>query len=43
MTTEQFLVLIGTIWIAPTVRQSYGQFAGAFALILAAIKGLGWI
>jgi len=43
MTTEQFLVLIGTIWVAPTVRQSYGQFAGCLVFILAALKGLGWI
>jgi hypothetical protein len=43
MTTEQFLVLIGTIWIAPTVIKPYGQFAGSLVLIIAALKGLGWI
>jgi hypothetical protein len=43
MTTEQYLVLIGTIWIAPAVGKSYGQFAGSLVLIIAALKGLEWI
>jgi hypothetical protein len=43
MTDSQFLVLLGTVWIAPHSHPILGNFVGAFCITLAAIKGLGWI
>lgn len=43
MTDTQFLVVIGTIWIAPHVNKYYAQITGSIIICLAACKGLGWI
>lgn len=41
MTTEQFLVVIGTIWLAPHSNKWYAFFCGLFFLFIASFKGLG--
>ena len=43
MTDTQFLVVIGTIWIAPHVNKYYAQITGSIIICIAACKGLGWI
>jgi len=43
MTDSQFLVVLGTIWVAPHANKWYGQTIGCIILIVAACRGLGWI
>ena len=43
MTSSQFLVIIGTIYIAPHINKYCCQAMGCVFLILAAIKELGFI
>jgi hypothetical protein len=43
MTTEQFFLILGTIYIAPTVSPIFANVAGFGFLILAACKKLGLI
>ena len=44
MTTEQFLTLVGVIWIAPHVPRLLALVYGCLILIAAAaLKGLGWL
>jgi len=43
MTVTQFLVVIGTIWIAPHVNKYYAQVTGLIIICIAACKGLGLI
>jgi len=43
MTTEQYLVMLGTIYIVPHTNPIYCQVAGCGFLIVAGCKGLGWI
>jgi hypothetical protein len=43
MTTEQFLLILGTIYIAPHLNPFYCQAAGMVLIGVAACKGLGWI
>ena len=40
MTDWQFLVLVGTVWIAPTADALQAKFVGLLVLIFAACKGL---
>jgi hypothetical protein len=43
MTTEQFLCLAATIWVAPHANEKYGFFIACIFLIFAACTGLEWI
>ena len=43
MTDSQFLVLMGTVWIAPHINKYYAQITGLIMTAVAACKGLGWI
>jgi hypothetical protein len=43
MTTTQQLILLGTIWIAPHLNESYGLFVGSIFLLVAVCNGLRWI
>lgn len=43
MSTNEFLVVIGTIWIAPHLNPSYCQITGLIFLLVAVCKGLGLI
>ena len=43
MTTEQFFLIIGTIYIAPHAHPVYGQVSGFVLLLAAACKSLGWL
>jgi hypothetical protein len=43
MTTSQFLVIIGTIYIAPHINKYCCQAMGTLFLIVAASKDLGWL
>ena len=44
MIETQYLVLIGTIWIAPHADRRYALAAGMlFGFFPAACRGLGWI
>jgi hypothetical protein len=43
MTEVQMLIILGTIWIAPTLNPKYCQVVGLIFLIVAPIKGLGWL
>jgi hypothetical protein len=43
MTDSQFLVLLGTVYMAPHFHPIVGNFIGASFLIVASLKGLGWI
>jgi hypothetical protein len=43
MTEAQFLVILGTVWVAPHLHKWYGQTIGCIILIVAACKGLGWV
>ena len=43
MTETQFLVLVGTVWVAPHVDGLQGKTIGCLVLMCAAAKGLGWL
>ena len=43
MTDSHFLVLAGMICIAPHYHPIVGNFAGLILLLVAAVKGLGWL
>lgn len=43
MNTTQFLVLIGTIYLAPHVSKSFGLSATLAAVLCAAAIGFGWL
>ena len=43
MSEAQFLVLVGTVWVAPHVGELQGNVIGCLALLCAAAKGLGWL
>jgi len=43
MTDLQFLLLLGTVWFAPNCNPNFGYLIGASFLIVASIKGLGWL
>ena len=43
MTDAQFLVLAGMICLAPHYHPVVGSFAGLILLLMAAVKGLGWL
>ena len=43
MTEAQMLLILGTIWVAPHIKELQGNVTGCILLILAACKGLGWI
>jgi hypothetical protein len=43
MTEVQMLIILGTIWIAPTLNANYCQVVGLIFIGAASIKGLGWI
>ena len=43
MTETQYLVLVGTIWIAPHVDRRYALAAGLLFVFGGACRGLGWI
>jgi len=43
MTDTQYLVILGTIYLAPYINAVYCQFIGALMLLAAAAKGLGWL
>jgi hypothetical protein len=42
MTSEQFLVLAGCIWLAPHIAKPFAQIVGCTMLIVASAIGLGW-
>jgi hypothetical protein len=42
MTSEQFLVLAGCIWLAPHMPKHFAQIGCSVMLIVAAVIGLGW-
>jgi hypothetical protein len=43
MTELHFMVLAGIACLAPHFHPIIGNFAGLLFIILAAIKGLGWL
>jgi len=43
MTTEQYLVVLGTIYLAPHVHPLYCQVVGCGFIIVAGCIGLGWL
>ena len=43
MSEGQFLVLVGTVWVAPHVDELQGKVIGCLVLLCAAAKGLGWL
>jgi hypothetical protein len=43
MTDTQFLVLLGTVWLAPHCGYHYGMLAGSSILLVAVGRGLGWV
>jgi hypothetical protein len=43
MTDSQFLVLLGTVWIAPHSHPFIAHITCAGFIIVAACKGLGWL
>ena len=43
MTETQYLLLIGTAWIAPHTDSRYALAAGLLFVLWAACRGLGWI
>jgi hypothetical protein len=43
MTDSQFLVLLGTVYLAPQLHPIVGNFTGMLLILAAAGKGLGWI
>lgn len=43
MTDSQFLVLLGTVYLAPQLHPIVGNFTGLLLILAAACKGLGWI
>ena len=43
MTESQFMVLLGTVYLAPHFHPIVGNFAGLLIILAAAGKGLGWI
>ena len=43
MTSEQFLAILGTIYISPHLPPMQCKITGAILLIAAVCKGLGWI
>jgi hypothetical protein len=43
MTSTQFLVIIGTIYIAPHINKYWCQAMGALFLVVAVSKDLGWL
>jgi hypothetical protein len=43
MTETQMMIILGTIWIAPTLNAKYCQVVGLIFMVAAPIKGLGWI
>ena len=43
MTTEQYFLIIGTIYIAPHMHSFYGHLMGSIFMFGAVCKALGWI
>jgi hypothetical protein len=43
MTDIQFLIVVGTIWIATHSNKWYGLFVGFSLISLAVLNGLGWL
>lgn len=43
MTSTQFLVIIGTIYIAPHINKYCCQVTGTLFLVIALSQELGWI
>jgi len=43
MTEIQFAILIGTIWLAPHSEKTYSIVAGLSFILVAVVKGLGWL
>jgi hypothetical protein len=43
MTDTQFVVLVGTIWIAPHSDKWYASFVGLAFILIGMAKGLEWI
>ena len=43
MTDSQFLVLLGTIWVAPFCNEWYAKTVGSIILLIAGLKGLNII
>jgi len=43
MTDTQFLLLLGTIWVAPHCNKIYNIVVGCAFITVAACNGLGWI
>ena len=40
MTTTQFAILLGTIWVAPHANKWYSLIVGCFIILIAAIRGV---
>ena len=43
MTETQMLIVLGTIWVVPSLNKTYCQVVGLIFFIAVPIKGLGWI
>jgi len=43
MTDSQFLIILGTIWIAPYVNKWLAQFIGLAFLLVYICKSVGWL
>ena len=43
MTTQQFLVIVGTIYIAPHLPKYWSGLIGSITLVVAGAHGLGWL
>ena len=43
MTESHFMVLAGVACLAPHFPPIIGNFAGLLLIILASVKGLGWV
>lgn len=43
MTDTQFLLVLGTVYMAPHFHSVIGNFIGVSLFIFASLKGLGWL
>ena len=43
MTEIQMALILGTIWIVPSLNKNYCEVIGVGFFTIAAIKGLGWL
>ena len=43
MTDAQLCLIVGTVWIAPHVKEWYGDVIGMTFIFLGIFKSVGWI